>query len=778
MAKTEAIYGLVARVTDASVDRALAAALPTADTDDQARIAALLVRRNHPAGTAALVAHFDTLGADTRQWVLQHVADLYRPLREVARLDPHNHPPAVANALEIIRRTGEMKLAYLVSERLRHGDEALRQLAAECLLDLARRRDVSAGEASYLHAAVEEAVRLYRHHEQDAVAVAMLWLALRPLPVAVAQLDDPRNPIGGVLKAMLAAGEEPAARAALLPLLGVASLSPSIIAGLRQCQARGALGEALAHGHMLQLPRVRRQLRKAAHADALWPTDEQAAQWPPQQTRHLPAWAATLPLELEVQVQRWTALRHAGDAMTRLAALRQLIAVTAGQPSRDFGQAIAGFCDDAEESIAAVALCELVRRRWDGLARLLPQLVNGPHERVRHLAGRHLAPLGFDRLWQRWPQLTRPQRLAAGRALIKLDPRFHESIGRRLASPDPQAVVRGLSIIADLNQGAFFDAALLQLSRHADRRIASTAVRALGSAESPQARAALEAALRDADARVRANAVEALQQIHSTQHVRQLVEMAQRDDNRPRANAIKALLDMRAGDALAALTQMLADARAKHRRSALWLVETMGVVEVARHVAELAVADPEPAIKQRAQRVMHELIDALHPPAAPPEAPPASSAAACWAWPVLAQASAEVDWQAIGEHFRGGSAMSLGWIAAAAGLLMLLLVVLSMRKLRDRAEASSAPMLVFRRVAEHAGVSLSDQWLLIRIARQQQLPTPLALLLSPGTLMHHGAAYAAGLSDRRRRVTLIRLDALRQELFDTPLLAQPLRDVA
>jgi hypothetical protein len=787
MPSTDAIYSLVARVTDVSVDRALASALPTADVEDQRRLAELILRRRHPEATAALVVHFDTLDADVRQWVLEHVADLYRPLREVARLDaPRQGPNAVANAIEIIRHSGEMKLAYLVGERLRHGDEALRLLAAECLLDLARQAvsdpKVTADQAAYLHAAVEEAVRLYRHHEQTPVAEALLTLVTRPLQDARRQIADARQAIVPVLKQMLGAAEHAESRAALVPLLGVAPLTASAVAGLQACARDGGMGDALAHGHLLQLPRVHRCLATIKQAESLWPADDQVMHLPAEQTRHLPTWVAALPLELDVQVQRLAALRHAGDAMTRLAALRRMIELTRREPQRDFGQAIAGFCEDAEESIASAALRELVRQRWGGLARALPQWVNSPHDRLRRVAAEHLAPLGFERLWRKWPQLSRSQRQAAGRALLKLDPRFHESVGRRLASPDAATVLRGLAVIADLNQGSYFEAALLQLASHPDRRVASSAVRAMGSAESEPVRAALETALRDRDARVRANAVEALEQLNATRHVQNLVRMAAQDDNRPRANAIKALLQMRAGDAMAALTHMLADDRASHRRSALWLVETMGLVEVARHVAELAVTDPEPAVKQRATRVMHDLIDTLRDRASAVESAAVSLTWPLAAWSLAAADDADAYWQQISMHFSSGSGLSMWWIAIATGLLLTLIAVLSMRTIRDRAEAKSAPMLVFRRVAEHVGLGASDQWLLIRIARQQELPTPLALLLSPGTLTHHAAAYAAQQGDRKGRLTMLRVDAICRDLFGGPADESagdtPLREVA
>src|SRR5690606_8527026 len=96
-----------------------------------------------------------------------------------------------------------------------------------------------------------------------------------------------------------------------------------------------------------------------------------------------------------------------------------------------------------------------------------------------------------------------------------------------------------------------------------------------------------------------------------TEHVDQLVKMVDDPQNRPRANAIAALLDLRTADAVASLRRMLDDQRPAHRHSALWLVETVGVLDLARHVAELSISDPDANVKRRANRVIEQLLALL-----------------------------------------------------------------------------------------------------------------------------------------------------------------------
>ena len=44
--------------------------------------------------------------------------------------------------------------------------------------------------------------------------------------------------------------------------------------------------------------------------------------------------------------------------------------------------------------------------------------------------------------------------------------------------------------------------------------------------------------------------------------------------------------------------------------SALWLVETMGLMEVASHVAEMSLGDPDPAVQSKADKAIQSLLRA------------------------------------------------------------------------------------------------------------------------------------------------------------------------
>ena len=104
-------------------------------------------------------------------------------------------------------------------------------------------------------------------------------------------------------------------------------------------------------------------------------------------------------------------------------------------------------------------------------------------------------------------------------------------------------------------------------------------------------------------------------------------------------------------------------------------------------------------------------------------------------------------------------------------LLPVLLVVLAAVSLllaglwlweRYRRRALRArPLSTFHQIAREMGLNIADQWLLTRIAHAAKLPTPLALLLSPATLLHHANHYVRSLPRRRVARVSTRVDRIR-----------------
>lgn len=643
MPTLSAIFDRVSGIDDLSVDQALAAALPTAGPAAQALIVRAILSRLADSGRDALVHHFHTLPEDLQQSLGRQAQALYPALsRAVASRQARGQ----MNAANLIRAGRDPRLAGVLTDLLRHGDASVLPVAADGLLEFAQDCRTAAAKAHPLslhdaakddadplltpaavlglQSAIDEALAIFHHHRQPAVLQALLLMAPRPMPLALRILSDRNHPAVTPVRELLAKADSPASRRASVALARLPGLAAGALAGILRSGATSRLLDVIVGGaHLTGAGPITRALAHLPDPMRACPSAGEVAGYSPAQALLVPAWIAALPLEPKEKIAVLANLSRAAHPSTRLGALRRLLALghERDTPALD---AIAAFCSDPDPAITRIALRHLIRCRWHGLARLLLGLVHAPDEGVRHLAASHLAPLGFQRFWDAWPKLDLARQLAAGRALIKLDASFPRLLGERLTQPERTGVLRALSIIHTLNQGTLFDQPLVTLSRSTDEVIAASAVRALGSAESEPSLHAIESALNHPDSRVRANAIEALEQRQSTRHVQKLLAMAETDDNRPRANAIHALMQMRTSDALGALARMLDDPHANHRVSALWLVDQLGIVQVARHVAEMSISDPDRNVKSLANTVIHHLIEAMR--AATHDAGPGSKA--------------------------------------------------------------------------------------------------------------------------------------------------------
>jgi hypothetical protein len=642
MARLADIFDRIGRIGEATVDQAMIAALPSADPEAVKLIVPRLLLRRRAEGLLAVVLHFHQYDPALQAQVCTRVGELYRALREAAR---HPQPVGPSNALDIIQTTGETRLGYLVAELLIHGQAAVRHRAAAALLEMTRmacRVDLAPEALPYLVSALSQAVQRYASHQRGETLIAALELLPRPLGEIVVPWSDAGHPATVALGKLLRHSQERTVLQALVPLLALPPLRESCVEGLRQAVAAGQLQQVLRHGHLLLLPALAAPLRRQTDPQELLGPESAWLAMPAAAAQALARWATLLPLERALRLQVLVKLASAPDAMARLGALRRLIAWIAEEArrpdavaashtdNRDLLAGLAVFCHDSEPAIARLALRELVRRRWEGLARLMPKLVNSDQPELARIARHHLAALGFARLWEAWPRLDSQLRTTALRAVMKLDPDFRRVLLDKLQHHPRSERLRAVAIIDALGQADAYADALIALVNGDDPRLASAAVKALGGGSHDLALPVLQQALAHADARVRANAVDALRQRDSRTHVEHLVRMALADANRPRASAIAHLMDMRAADALTALQRMLADDRPEHRRSALWIVDSMGLIEVARQVAEMSISDPQMLVKQRAGEVVQRLIQSMHSaarsPRPTPESVPASSA--------------------------------------------------------------------------------------------------------------------------------------------------------
>ncbi|MEM1444440.1 MAG: hypothetical protein AAGF84_00135 [Planctomycetota bacterium] len=116
------------------------------------------------------------------------------------------------------------------------------------------------------------------------------------------------------------------------------------------------------------------------------------------------------------------------------------------------------------------------------------------------------------------------------------------------------------------------------------------------------------------------------------------------------------------------------------------------------------------------------------------------------------------------EAIRGGE---VRWsvLVLAAGLLITIAVGISLHRRLTGKPGDPAPGEAFVTHARHIGLTWRQILLLIRIARNAKLPTPLTLLVAAGPLYHHGRQFAAGYSMARRDRIHRAISAIHRKAF-------------
>lgn len=121
------------------------------------------------------------------------------------------------------------------------------------------------------------------------------------------------------------------------------------------------------------------------------------------------------------------------------------------------------------------------------------------------------------------------------------------------------------------------------------------------------------------------------------------------------------------------------------------------------------------------------------------------------------------DLREISENW-GSNSIPMPVVLVSVGFLVLVLGIFGSIRLYRTRRQRSRPGVIFHHLARGCGLSVADELLLWRVARQQALPTPTTLLLSARTLRHHARRYAAGLRRSRQRRIMARVWDIRAAL--------------
>jgi len=489
-------------------------------------------------------------------------------------------------------------LPALIADADPHVGEA----AESTLLQLAQHVQLYETGRAALDGAVASAARDFPTHRRRGVMDAAWALIESAGPRLAAFLAEEDQPAHLALRAAVRRASGPEARARCVRLLGHPLVGPAALDRLLQAAGPPENASSLREWHRLIEPRRARQIARASQPWRSLPDAKTTEQLDETARVALVQWMRTIPLKPARRTRRLELFLADSSHRVRYAA------------------ACAVAHDVQREATAADLASDFAFDLYPAVALTA----------ARSLVGAGRAP--SNRFWSRLARVREPEVALLARRehrdrdawafLDEADPLAHAVAARRLLARDESAAVDGLRgvLTSDASHRSLraialarrlgvvdrLEPELLMLASSEDERLAATAVRALGVSASDGVAAALATAARHADGRVRASAIEALCASGAGQD--QVIEAVRDEVARVRANAVRAMLKREIEEGCDQLASMLRDDRPVHRVSALWVAERLGGAAHAHTVAELARADSEASVRERAKRCARRLL--------------------------------------------------------------------------------------------------------------------------------------------------------------------------
>ena len=604
-----AVYALLADEPNLAVEAALLEALPDLEPDEQSAALDTLITRGRDRGLAGLVGSFARFDPPLQERILARAQGLYAG----ARLAITDECPEIrAGAIELVRRSGDCKLAYLLAGALRSATAApkTRKRAAAALYDvtaryLARRAEAAGQpailpdvrqEGKYLARALGRAVETWELHFRPEALTAAMWMTAELEDLLFEKVAAPRSRLGRALLERMYASDDArlagfALRALESPLLR-SEVAHKIEAATHPEFLRGLLSESW----LLADARIGKACHRIRHLRWLDEGTLSLTDLSPLQLEGAVRLVAASGISSEAKVRVYGQLLSdapRGNASGRWAALWKLVGIR-NEAADALLQNLARRRDDA---LSLAAARELKRRGWaedeTASCRIDPAAILAADQ-----------PLAFDDYWQVFDDLDDLTREPAGEALLRDCPDLAARLRARLASNRAGERVKALRIVRTLKLAKMVEEQIYRLANDPDAVVRSLAVALLAHLDGATSRRILRRALEDPDARVQANSIEALDRLGLPQRDRQLTAKLDAPHPRVRATAVAALLKMQVPEAAGALLEMLEAPSRSQRISALWVIDRLQLGSLAHRLGDLSRHDPDSQVRQRAERIL------------------------------------------------------------------------------------------------------------------------------------------------------------------------------
>lgn len=562
-----------------------------------------------PLRRAALRAAFAHCGADERPALALEIADLAAASGDPADASPIAHAWAQLPADDrqaLTRRLGTGLLG-VVGVLRESDDPASRAAAARIVADLIAEAPQNDRDEADLDDALALAAADFPEHRVADVLTALLVRAHDAGPRVREFLERASDPTHMALRSAARSAPAGLLRARVVSWMDSPALGPVSRDMLERAADPALTAAAFEQHHLLRARQRDAMAAKIERSERLLASGPASMLSVRARVGRL-AWAGVVRLRPEAHLDLLHQTISDPDARVRLAAARDL----SRQPPTPAGdEALTDFAFDPHPAVAAAAASALVdatapgRRR--ALAPVLERLRRSPHDMVRALAeqarrGRG-SPGGAD-----WPAAAG----ARARRSVRDRAGDLESIEAGLVAGVSDHVVAALDLAVRRGLVDQFRARVEAVASGTDERAAAKAALVLGELNDAGSARTIEALLSHESGRVRASAVEAMTRRRPADT--RFNAWTSDEVPRVRANALRHTIrrgGLPARHAQAALSEMLADARAGHRLSALWVAQRVRDVSLAQRVGDMARLDPEPAVRERAQRCSIVLAGAM-----------------------------------------------------------------------------------------------------------------------------------------------------------------------
>ena len=616
---TSPIYAILLTEANQAVEEALLEALPQLPHADSLAALDTLIERDRSAGMVGVLIGFSRYADRLQQAILERARGFSPHVRAAIERPDID---AQDSAIEFIRKTGDVRLSYLLTHALCRTGESNAEVAGAAgrtLVELTHRLLAEGSappsrEIRLLADALGRAIERWDRHGRIDVLRAALRL-IEPLENTILdRAQDPQSSLGRSLDGLLASSDDPDLAGYVVRALARPRLRASAVRKLRTCRDVQFLRAVFREAWVLCDPKVAdgcRHIRKftwiADACDLLRPLAESEV-------------SGALKLVASSGMRATDKLRVYGDLLDGgiQPVRRAAFWYVASSPSDEANQLLRYTASAGDDSVSELAKRE-VRRREVRETRI--QAGHGVPQRAWNALQKLPPPdrAMFDAYWHGHEWTACAERVRTGRELCRELPAARRVIDEYLSHGSTTEKVRALKIRAELDGRPEMDATQLALLRSSDPVVRATAIslvtgatggsstRAISSERSgPMVRRLLHAALRDSDARVQANAVEALQELAGgDEQTRRLLRIQlQNPNHRVRANAIVAMLaqgDARATDSLKA---MLESPGAADRLSAIWVVGRLGLTNLAGALEVFAKEDPDWRVRRRASSLL------------------------------------------------------------------------------------------------------------------------------------------------------------------------------